>query len=397
MMITIETDRLTIRNFGPDDWQDLQEVAVEYQASESAKYEDPWPTSAEEVKGMVEWFAKGDGYLAVCLKATGKLIGLIAIERRQDQEGAVYNLGYVFHPGYHGHGYATEGCRAAMAYVFDQLAADGILTGTHPDNEPSVRLLKKLGLSEINRGEFAISREEWLALWERVGKMESYRKLCLKRQTELRRVMTRSGQYDEAIQLFLSQHAMLHSAKVSAEEALTGPWSFEDEILNDMTEERIRRVPRNCEHSVAWIIWHIARCEDITMNLLVAGSPQVLNQEGRLDRINSPIRHAGNEMDAADVARFSDALDIDALQAYRVAVGRRTREIVKQFGPEDLKQKVDPARLQRIWDEGAVVEAASGIVDYWGKRDVAGLLLMPASRHLIIHLNEALKLKRRRQ
>jgi hypothetical protein len=220
-----------------------------------------------------------------------------------------------------------------------------------------------------------------------------YRKLCLKRQTELRQILTRSGQHDEAIQLFLSQHARLHSADVAG----TEPWSFEDEVLDDMTEEQIRRIPRNCEHSVAWIIWHIARCEDITMNLLVTGSPQVLNQEGRLDRIKAPICHAGNAMDEAGMARFSDAVDIDELRAYRVAVGRRTREIVQQLGPEDLKRKVDPARLQRIWDEGAVVEEASGIVDYWGKRDVAGLLLMPASRHLIIHLNEALKLKRRRR
>jgi RimJ/RimL family protein N-acetyltransferase len=397
-MITIETDRLTIRNFDHDDWQDLQEVAVQYQASEWAKYDHPWPTSTEEVKGMVEWFAQGDDYLAACLKATGKLIGLIAIERRKDQEGAVHNLGYVFHPGYHGHGYAAESCQAAMEYVFGQLAADGILTGTHPDNEPSIRLLKKLGLSKVSEGEFAISKEEWLALWERVGKMESYRKLCLKRQTELRRVMTRSGQYDEAIQLFLRQHAMLHSASVVTNElAKTEPWSFEDAILDDMTEEKIRRIPRNCEHSVAWIVWHIARCEDITMNLLVAGSPQVLNQDDRLDRIKTPICHTGNEMDEAGMVHFSDSVDIGEMRAYRVAVGRRTREIVKQLGPEDLKRKVDPARLQRIWDEEAVVEAASYITDYWGKRDVAGLLLMPATRHNIIHLNEALKLKRRRQ
>jgi RimJ/RimL family protein N-acetyltransferase len=139
-------------------------VAIQYRTSEWAKYEAQWPTSTEEVKGMVEWFAKGDDYLAVCLKATGKLIGLIAIERRKDQEGPVHNLGYVFHPGYHGHGYATEGCQAAMAYVFGPLAAEGILTGTHPANEPSVRLLENLGLRGIGQGEFAISREEWLAL-----------------------------------------------------------------------------------------------------------------------------------------------------------------------------------------------------------------------------------------
>ncbi len=98
-MITIETNRLNIRNFHPDDWQDLQDLAVQYQASEWAKYEDPWPTSAEEVKGMAAFFASGDSYLAACQKATGKLIGLIAIERRKEQEERVHNLGYVFHPG----------------------------------------------------------------------------------------------------------------------------------------------------------------------------------------------------------------------------------------------------------------------------------------------------------
>jgi hypothetical protein len=231
--------------------------------------------------------------------------------------------------------------------------------------------------------------------------VESYRKLCLQRQTELRRIMARSERHDEAIQLFLSQHTMLHSAKMvagmAARMAGTEPWSFEDEVLDDMTEEQIRRIPRNCEHSVVWIIWHIARCEDITMNLLVAGNPQVLNRDGWLDRTKSPICHTGNEMDEAGITHLSNSIDIEALRAYRVAVGRRTREIVQQLGPEDLKRKVDPARLQRVWDEGAVVEAASGIVDYWGKRNVAGLLLMPATRHHIVHLNEALKLKRRRQ
>ncbi len=163
-MTPLETGRLTLRNFRPDDWQDFQEVIVEYQASAAAKYEDPWPTSAEDIKNITAWFASGDDYLAVCLKPTGKVIGFVAINRRPEQAAGLYNLGYVFHPGYHGHGYATESCRAAMAYLFGPLAADGILTGTRPENEASVRLLKRLGLREVAPGEFALWREEWLAL-----------------------------------------------------------------------------------------------------------------------------------------------------------------------------------------------------------------------------------------
>ena len=160
-MITLATERLIIRNFRPDDWQELQELAIAYRASKWAKYEDPWPTSDEKVKGMAAWFAGGDGYLAACLKSTGKLIGLVTIDRRDEQAEKVHNLGYVFHPGYHGQGYATEACRAAMAHVFGPLAAERILTGTHPENAESIRLLNRLGLKEVARGEFAISKEEW--------------------------------------------------------------------------------------------------------------------------------------------------------------------------------------------------------------------------------------------
>jgi hypothetical protein len=223
--------------------------------------------------------------------------------------------------------------------------------------------------------------------------MESHRKSLNKRQTELRRALLSFDQHHRAIQIFLSHHAMLHSAAV----AQTGAWSFEDAILDDMNEEQVRRIPRNCEHSVAWLLWHMARIEDVAMNLLVAGSPQVLYQGDWLGRIKMTVCDTGNEMAPQGVAHLSATIDVEALRAYRVAVGRRTQEIVAPLTVADLKQKVDPARLEQVMAQGALVEAARGIADYWGRRNVAGLLLMPATRHNIVHLNEALRIKKRRR
>lgn len=112
---------------------------------------------------MAEWLATEEGFLAVCIEATGKLIGLLNIDHKEDLDGQVHGLGYVFHPDYHGKGYATEACRAGLAHVFGARSADRVTTGTHPDNEPSVRLLKRLGLRQVGDDEWAISREEWLA------------------------------------------------------------------------------------------------------------------------------------------------------------------------------------------------------------------------------------------
>lgn len=223
--------------------------------------------------------------------------------------------------------------------------------------------------------------------------VEAYRKYCLIRQTELRHLMTSANQHDKAVQLFMSQHAMLHSRKMAQSEA----WSFEDEVFNDMLEADIRLIPPGSEHSIAWLIWHIARCEDVTMNLLVAGSPQILHRDSWLTQLRITVCDTGNAMDEAQMANFSNTIDIELLRAYRLAVGRRTREIVRQLEPAKLKQKVDACRIQQVMEEGAVVEAAHGIADYWSKRTIAGLLLMPATRHNLIHLYEAFQVKRRCQ
>lgn len=222
--------------------------------------------------------------------------------------------------------------------------------------------------------------------------MESYRKLWSKQQSEFRRTLLSFNQHHKAIELFLSQHAMLHSEKMAQSE----PWSFEDSVINDMTDEQLRRIPQKCIHSIAWLIWHIARIEDVTMNLLIAGDQQILLRDNWLQRMKITSRDTGNTMDEEGVADLSARIDIEALRAYRLAVGRRTRECVKQLQSEELKQKVEPSRLHQVMVAGAVVEAARGLIDYWGRRNIAGLLLMPATRHSFIHLNEAVRVKSER-
>lgn len=164
-----------------------------------------------------------------------------------------------------------------------------------------------------------------------------------------------------------------------------------------MTEMQIRCIPRNEEHSVAWCIWRIARIEDVTMNMLVAGKSQILFQDNWLDQMNLSIIDTGNAMSEEDVAGLINSLDnIEVLKEYCMAVGRRTQEIVQKLTSEVLKQRVDPIRIQQVIKEGAVVIAAKGVIDYWSRRTIAGLLLIPATRHNLIHLNEAFRLKEKR-
>ncbi len=215
--------------------------------------------------------------------------------------------------------------------------------------------------------------------------MDAHRSEWNQQQQALRQNLAHAQTHAQAIELFLSQHAMVHAAGMSD----SGLWSFEDEVLDGVSAQQMRLIPRNCDHSIAWLVWHMTRCEDITMNLLVAGSPQVLLQEGWLERMKISLRDTGNAMPDAAVLEFSAAINLQALHDYRLSVGRRTREIARQLLPEQLKQKVDPARLVQVTREEAVVEAASWLLDYWGGLTLAGLLLMPPTRHNFVHWNEA--------
>jgi hypothetical protein len=133
------------------------------------------------------------------------------------------------------------------------------------------------------------------------------------------------------------------------------------------------------------------------MNLLVAGSAQVFERGAWAERLRVAVRDTGNGMDVAAVATLSSAIDIHELRTYRLQVGRRTREIVRDLQRNQLQEKVHPERLERLLAEGAVLESEQSLVDYWGRRTIAGLLLMPPTRHNMVHLNEAWQLKQRKR
>jgi hypothetical protein len=221
--------------------------------------------------------------------------------------------------------------------------------------------------------------------------MDPNRKFWNEQQQKLQRALTRPEDHPKAIGLFLDHHAMVHSAKMSQ----SGLWSFEDEVLEGLTEADIRSIPENEEHSIAWVLWHLARIEDVTMNMLVAGSPQIFYDDNWLMKMEFISSETGNALDQASIAILSTVINIDALRAYRICVGRRTREIVKQLQPDKFKQKVQPDRLEQVIAEGAVVEATRWLTDYWSKKTIAGLLLMPPTRHNFLHLNEAARLKQK--
>lgn len=70
-------------------------------------------------------------------------------------------------------------------------------------------------------------------------------------------------------------------------------------------------------------------------------------------------------------------------------------QIISSLQPGQFKQQVNPARLQKLEDQEAVKRGESWLTEYWGKKTIAGLVLMPATRHNFVHLNKAIRIKQK--
>lgn len=142
-MATMETERLILRRFAPDDWKDLHEYLSR---PEVLKYDAETVSDEEACKDKAAARAKGQAFWAVCLKDTGKMIGHVYFSQKDPPDFLTWEIGYIFNPAYGGKGYATEASRRILQYGFEELGAHRIEAGCSPDNPPSWRLLERLGM-----------------------------------------------------------------------------------------------------------------------------------------------------------------------------------------------------------------------------------------------------------
>lgn len=91
----------------------------------------------------------GFGLYAVELRGSRQLIGMCGILKRTELEHP--DIGYALLPDFCGQGYALEAARVVLAYGMNQLGLSTLLAITKIDNQPSNKLLEKLGMALYER------------------------------------------------------------------------------------------------------------------------------------------------------------------------------------------------------------------------------------------------------
>ena len=100
------------------------------------------------------WQLNGFGTWAVERKSDGKLVGNAGIftawRDLEPEFGDEPEMGWIFAAETHGHGMASEACRAVVDWTETNLQPTPIWAIIAPANEPSIRLAEKLGFEHVH-------------------------------------------------------------------------------------------------------------------------------------------------------------------------------------------------------------------------------------------------------
>jgi ribosomal-protein-alanine N-acetyltransferase len=146
-MHTIETARLIIRPFVPDDLDAYHRQV--YSDPDVTRYlPGGKPRAREATRDVMDYFIEHDQQYNFTIAAaldrdSGALIGHCGLH--QFNNGDV-EIGYSFARACWGQGYATEAGRAMLHYGFETLKLAEIIALAFPANHASQRVMQKLGM-----------------------------------------------------------------------------------------------------------------------------------------------------------------------------------------------------------------------------------------------------------
>ena len=150
MNIILETNRLLLRTFTPEDAQLIYELNLD---PEITRYTgDPVKdiNHAKEVLEQVilpQYALYNHGRWAVHIKDDLEFIGWCGLKNRPERNEI--DLGYRFLKTAWGKGYASEAAFACIKYGFEKLNLQRIIGRAMPDNIGSLRVLEKCGMTYI--------------------------------------------------------------------------------------------------------------------------------------------------------------------------------------------------------------------------------------------------------
>jgi len=146
-MIVLETERLFLREWVPDDWVRFKPLVVEPRVIRYINQGGPWPDSKIEnrVRQYIHFGQiRGWHLWPVIHRADATLIGFCGFS---DGFPPDVEIGWRLLPQYWGQGLATEAAQATLDYGFRTWNFSRVIAVAQAPNRASIRVMEKIGMT----------------------------------------------------------------------------------------------------------------------------------------------------------------------------------------------------------------------------------------------------------
>jgi RimJ/RimL family protein N-acetyltransferase len=175
----ITTDRLTL---SPLSAADAQALFAYRSLPEVARYQNWRPLTVADAQEFIAVLASNEldtpdtwFQFGIRLRSTSELVGDFGVHFLEDAQQV--EIGFTLAPAAQGRGLGAEAVTGVLDFVFGPLGKHRVTASVDPRNEPSLRLLRRVGLRQeahfreslLFKGEwaddvvFAVLRSEWRA------------------------------------------------------------------------------------------------------------------------------------------------------------------------------------------------------------------------------------------
>ncbi|MBK9219022.1 MAG: GNAT family N-acetyltransferase [Uliginosibacterium sp.] len=156
------TERLVLRELTVADAPALRQICTQPYV---LKWMPDWEMPLADMEGLIAWYcdcyAKPETMrimLAMTLKDSGKMIGLVGTGRKPEVDDDV-EIMYYIDEAFSARGYTSEAARALADHALQTLAIDHLIGIAEPDNPGSQKVLARAGFTQegtrliLNSGE----------------------------------------------------------------------------------------------------------------------------------------------------------------------------------------------------------------------------------------------------
>ncbi len=171
MKISIETPRLMLREYTPEDAADILRLNSDADLLRFAN-KKPTATLDEALRDIAifqqQYAETGYGRWAVILKTTGEHVGYCGLKYRNaeaDPRRDFTDIGYRFERKHWKSGFATEAARASLEFGFENLNLPRLVGCAPVENKPSIRVLERIGLKFYGNFLLGNTPSVWYQLW----------------------------------------------------------------------------------------------------------------------------------------------------------------------------------------------------------------------------------------